>query len=112
MKIARRFKNLIEGGPAHRPDYVWLAFAVCSLGEAPCGWSGWIVDAAYRRDGQRHATATGDQLLPSDDSQRCPACSGTLFRTGHDLRLEPSADQEPPLKAGVDYVPAEDIVYE
>ncbi len=114
MKLAKRFKDLIESEPADQPDYVWLAHAVCACldGPSPCGWSGWIIDAAYKRTVERHAKGTGDRLVNADYSQKCPACGATLFRSGFDRRLEMSPDQEPPLKNGVDYTAVNNIEYE
>lgn len=109
MKISKRFRDAIENEPEDLPDYVRLEYAVCALGDAPCGWTGWIVGAAFKKTAQRFATSTGDRALPFDDTQICPSCRetqdgyGTLFRTGCARRLEMSANQEPPLKPGVDY---------
>jgi len=109
MRISKRFRDAIENEPADQPDYVWLEYAVCALGKAPCGWAGWIIGAAFKKTVERHATSTGDRLLPADYTQNCPACraahegGGTLFRTGCARRLEASANQEPPWKPGVDY---------
>jgi hypothetical protein len=118
MKIPKRFRDAIENEPADLPDYVWLEYAVCALGPAPCGWAGWIIGAAFKRTTEHHATSTGDKALVSDHTQVCPHCRGpegrdaTLFRTGHHRRLEVSPDQTPPLVEGRDYVRADDIEYE
>ena len=112
MKISRRFKNLIENEPANQPDYVWLEHAVCALGSAPCGWSGWIIGAVFKETPERYATETGDKALPCDDSQRCPKCGSTTFRTGHAQRFDLSPNQTPPRTPGVDYEVAVAIEYE
>lgn len=116
MKISKRFRDAIENEPEDIPDYVWLEYAVCALGDAPCGWAGWIVGAAFKKTAQRHATTTGDKALPSDDTQICPSCRathdghGTLLRTGCARRLDLSLHQQPPLTPGVDYE-VDDIEY-
>ena len=112
IKIARRFREIIEKGPSDVPDYAWLTFAVCALGEKPCGWSGWLFDGVYRKTAERHSTGTGDKLLPADYSQKCPQCGGDLFRTGVEKRMELSAEQTPPLVPGVDYDVVDNIEYE
>jgi hypothetical protein len=116
MKISKRFRDAIEKEPADLPDYVWLEYAVCALGSAPCGWAGWIIGAAFKKAEQRHATSTGDKTLPSDDSQICPSCRamhdgcGTLFRTGCARRYDLSLQQDTPLKPDVNYE-VDDIEY-
>src|SRR3954468_19057855 len=77
------------------PDYVWLTYAVCAVAPDACGWGGWMLEGAFRRDGQRHATGTGDRALSAADTQVCPRCGRDTFRTAASLRLEPSADQRP-----------------
>jgi hypothetical protein len=112
MKLAKRFKALVETSPDDQPDYVWLAHAVCAVAPSGCGWSGWIIDAAYKRTAERYATGTGDKLMNADYSQKCPACAGVLFRTGFDRRLKATENQESPLKACVDYEAVENIDWE
>ena len=78
------------------PDYAWLTYAVCTLTDDACGWGGWIIEGAFKKTGEHHATGTGGKLLPAADyEQRCPRCGGTLFRTSASLRMTPSADQTP-----------------
>ena len=93
------------------PDYLWLTYAVCAVEPAACGWGGWMIEAAFKRDDQHHATGTGDRLLPAADVQRCPRCGCETYRTAATFRLEPSADQQPVHGvAGVDYeVDGEDV---
>lgn len=106
MAFPRKFQHLIELPDAQvpRPDYVWLAYAVCATEAESCGWGGWMIEAAFQRTGARHATGTGDRLLPAADDQRCPRCGRATYRTGVAQRLEPSADQAPPLIEGTDYM--------
>jgi len=76
------------------PDYAWLTYAVCVLTEDACGWGGWILEGVFKKTGERHATGTGDKLLPGgDDEQICPRCGRTLFRTEASIRMIPSEDQ-------------------
>jgi hypothetical protein len=97
MKISARFKDAIEQGPgAELPDYVWIVYAVCAIGPSACGWAGWIFDAIQRITGAHHPTASGDELLGADYSQRCPSCGGDLFRTEHSVKLDRSPDQTRP----------------
>jgi hypothetical protein len=107
MPFLRKFSHLLEPvTAAEAPDYVWLAYAVCAVTRDACGWGGWMIAGAYGRDGQRHPTGTGDRMLPAADEQLCPRCGRETFRTGQELRLEPSADQSPPLREGIDYTAA------
>ncbi len=112
MKLARKFKGLVENEPTDQPDYAWLAHAVCACGGNCCGWSGWIIEAAFMKTAERHATGTGDKLVDADYSQKCPVCGSVLFRTGFTRRLELSRDQEPRLRPGIDYAVADNIEYE
>lgn len=114
VAFPRKHKHLLEPNPESvpRPDYVWLAYATCAMESESCGWSGWVVEAAYRRTGARLPTSTGDELLPSPGRDDCPLCGRALFRTGVALRCEPSVDQASPTRRpGVDYEVA-DIEYE
>lgn len=111
MKLPKRFETLIESGPGEVPDFCWLAFAVCALGENPCGWSGWILDGVFRSVVGEQARDDSRVSLPSSDSQTCPSCGGTLFRTGHDVRMDRSASQDKRLKLGTDYDLADDVEY-
>ena len=105
MPFPRKFRHLIELEleDVEPPDYVWLVYAVCAVRSEGCGWGGWMIEAAFKRTGERHPTVTGDKLLSSMDEQTCPRCGGETYRTGAALRLEPSKDQTPPRRPGVDY---------
>lgn len=110
MAFPRKNKHLLEPDSASvaRPDYVWLAYATCAMETDSCGWSGWVMEAAFRRTEARFPTSTGDELLPSPDYFHCPRCGRTLFRTGVALRCEPSLKQSSPTgRPGVDYDVAE-----
>jgi hypothetical protein len=82
--------------PVPKPDYVWLAHAVCATDESSCGWAGWMTEAIFRRSAKRLPTSTGDELLESVEQDTCPRCGRALFRTGIAVRCEPSLDQSPP----------------
>ena len=105
MGFPAKFRHLIERTEAdvESPDYVWLAYAVCAVTSEGCGWEGWMIEAAFRRDGTKHPTGTGDRLLSAAAEQICPRCGRETFRTQVSLRLDPSVDQSPPLRAGIDY---------
>jgi hypothetical protein len=105
MALPRKFQHLIELSEADvpRPDYVWLAYAVCATEVESCGWGGWMIEGAFQRTGERHPTGTGDRLLAAADDQRCPRCGRPTYRTGVTQRLEPAGAQEATLRPGVDY---------
>jgi hypothetical protein len=105
MTFPAKFRHLIERtvDEVEAPDYVWLAYAVCAVTADACGWEGWMLETALRGDGRKHPTGTGDRLLSAADEQVCPRCGRRTFRTGVAIRLEPSADQSRPLRAGIDY---------
>jgi hypothetical protein len=105
MAFPAKFRHLIERttDEVEQPHYAWLAYAVCAATADGCGWEGWMLEAAFRRDGKRHPTSTGDRALGAADEQICPRCGRETVRTDVALRLEPSVDQSRPLRAGVDY---------
>jgi len=106
MPFPQKFKPILEPDPASipRPDYVWLAYAACGVEPTSCGWSGWVIEGAFRHSTRHAPTSTGDELLPADDELKCPRCNLALFRTGIALRCEPPADQESPVgEPGADY---------
>jgi hypothetical protein len=108
MPFPRKFRYLLEPDPAMvpKPDYVWLAHAVCATDTSACGWAGWITEGIFRKTSERFPTSTGDQLLDAPEHDSCPRCGHPLFRTGIDVRCEPSVDQSRPEgKAGTDYEP-------
>jgi hypothetical protein len=105
MKFPRKYKNLleIELKDVEIPDYVWLVYAVCACNKDSCGWRGWMIEFAAKKNKKNHPTSTGDKFLSAMDNQICPKCGRVLFRTGASIKLEPSKDQTPPLKEGIDY---------
>jgi len=105
MPFPAKFRHLIERTAAEveSPDYVWLAYAVCAVTTEGCGWEGWMIEAAFRRDGAKHPTGTGDRLVNAANEQTCPRCGRETFRTEVALRLEPSTDQSPPSRLGIDH---------
>jgi len=74
-------------------DYAYLTFATCSTNSDGCGWSGWIIEAAFKASDSKHNTYTGDKLLNADYSQKCPKCDGLLFRTEVSCRLDKAKEQ-------------------
>jgi hypothetical protein len=104
MAFPAKFRHLLEltAADLEMPDYLWLTYAVCAVTAEGCGWGGWMIEAAFYRDGQKHPTGTGDRLLSAVDEQVCPRCGRETFSTV-DLRVEPSADQSKRLRPGIDY---------
>jgi hypothetical protein len=110
MPFPRKFRRLveIELPDVEAPDYVWVVYAVCAVTPQGCGWGGWMLEGAFKLgDGlttdNRVTTRWGDTILPSMDAQICPRCGGETFRTGADLRMEPSNNQKRDSVPGRDY---------
>ena len=105
MPYPRKFKSLLESKlkDVEIPDYIWLTYAVCATEKDSCGWGGWIIEAAFKKSKNKHATSTGDKLLNAADKQICPQCGKELFRTAASVRYEPSKDQARSLVQGFDY---------
>ena len=103
MAFPKKFKELIEidVGDVPTPDYAWLTYAVCACSADACGWGGWMIESVMTETPQGMPHDKGS--LSAVDKQKCPECGRETFRTGATVRLEPSADQNPRLKAGVDY---------
>jgi hypothetical protein len=106
MPFPRKFQPLLELElpDVDRPDYAWLVYSVCACTPDACGWGGWVLDGAFQKlSPEIRATRRQDKVLPGIYHPGCPRCGKPLFRTGADLRLEPSLDQTPALIPGVDY---------
>lgn len=90
MAFPRKFKELLETElpDVEQPDYASLTYAVCGCEQDSCGWAGWILEAAFKADGEEHPTWTGHRVLPSDDSWKCPRCTKPLFRTGASVKAD------------------------
>jgi hypothetical protein len=104
MAFPAKFRQLIEltAADVEKPDYVYLSYAVCAVTKEGCGWGGWMIEAAFRRDGKNHPTGTGDRLLSAADEQICPRCGGETFMTEVDLCMEPVGETKR-LRQGIDY---------
>jgi predicted RNA-binding Zn-ribbon protein involved in translation (DUF1610 family) len=63
------------------PDYVTVSHAVCAVDETGCGWSGFLLEAAFKKDGAVHNSGTGDLVVPAITNQICPNCGSTVYRT-------------------------------
>ena len=63
------------------PDYVIVSHAVCAVDETGCGWSDFLLEGAFQRDGDIHNSGTGDLVVPAITNQVCPNCGGTVYRT-------------------------------
>ena len=105
MAFPRKFKEQLEKGidDVKSPDYIYLVYSVCCTEEDSCGWEGWMLESAYRKSTEKHATLTGDEILEASDDQICPRCGKTTFRTDATLKFTRSKDQSSRLVAGVDY---------
>ena len=103
MPIPRKFQTIVENADATAtiPDYVWLAFAVCVMEQKACGWTGWIIEAAFLKVPETERTDHQDRPIPAADNQRCPPCGMTLFRTGVERRFV--LDATNPRKITSDY---------
>jgi hypothetical protein len=95
MALPRTFKHLleIELKDVGVPDYMWITYAVCATERDSCGWTGWMIEAAFKKTGTKHPTGTGDKVLPAVMDQVCPRCGRTTFRTAASIRMAPSEDQ-------------------
>lgn len=98
MAFPRKFQHLleIELKDVQAPDYVWLTYAVCATEAESCGWGGWMIDAAFKKTGERHPPDAGDKVLPAVMNQTCPECGRTMFRTAASIRMTPSKHQSEP----------------
>jgi hypothetical protein len=106
MPFPSKFRRLLETElkDIDVPDYVWLTYAVCGVERDSCGWAGWAIEVAVKRDCGDDAAGTGNRALSAMDHLLCPTCGRDLFRT-ESVRYEPSQDQDPPVgqRPGVDY---------
>lgn len=97
MPLPKKFKELLESGPAETPDYVWMVHTVCGVERESCGWHGWALEGAARVGEPRHT------YVESDDRVRCPNCGRLLFRTGDALRFDRAPQQPVREKLKIDY---------
>ncbi len=97
MPFPKKFKKLLETSlnDIDKPDYSWLTYAVCGCQEDACGWSGWVIEAVFKKTNNKHTTGTGDKSLSSLCNSVCPNCGKTLFLTEASIRFVPSKNQRP-----------------
>ena len=97
MGFPRRFQKLleIELKEVEVPDYIWLTFQVCSCEKDSCGWGGWAIDGAFKKDNKKYQNPTGDKVLSFVGDQICPRCGKETYRTNASIKLIPSEDQSP-----------------
>jgi hypothetical protein len=105
MPFPRKFKQLLELKlkDIEAPDYVLLTYAVCACEKDSCGWGGWMIEAAFKKDTKKHLNSTGDKVLSAVMDQVCPVCGKDTFRTEASIKLIPSNDQTKVLIEGRDY---------
>jgi hypothetical protein len=97
MPLPKKFKELLESGPAETPDYVWMVYTVCGVERESCGWHGWALESAVR------AGEPSAKSVESDDRLRCPNCGRLLYRTDDGLRFDRAPQQPVFPKLGMDY---------
>jgi hypothetical protein len=99
MGFPRKFKPRLEvkKDNVSLPDEAWITYTVCGCEKNSCGWEGWVLESARRKEGKKK------KEQPIDDAWLCPACLKPLFRTGVSLRFTPSRNQTPDLIPRVDY---------
>ena len=85
------------------PDEVWLSFALCVVEEDSCGWAGWIIESAWKSRGT--GGATDRRAVAAADSQKCPNCGKTSFRTALEKQYMLNPVQPPKLDYSYDSVP-------
>ena len=108
MGFPRKFKDLLETelSDVEQPDYACLSYYVCACEEDSCGWGGWRLEAAFKKDGREHNSWTGDRVLPSDSSTKCPRCRRPLFGTEASIKVE-AAGPFPPAIFEYEVLPME-----
>ena len=89
MPFPEKFRTLIElhEDEVAIPDYVWLAYAVCAVEEASCGWRGWVIESAWKIvEGKKFE-------VEADAEQGCPMCGKQVYRTEVEkcFRFDPNA---------------------
>ena len=77
MSFPEKFRALIETREDQIiiPDYLWLSFAVCAVDDDSCGWTGWILESAWKSVEGR------EDEVAADTGQRYPQCGKDLYRT-------------------------------
>lgn len=101
MAFPGKFRHLMEAAESEAtiPDEVWLSFALCTVEEDSCGWTGWIIESAWKNHGaDRHAVVAAD-------NQRCPNCGKVLFRTGLEKQYDLNPSQLPKLDFSYESLP-------
>ena len=91
MSFPEKFRTLIEtrDGQVAVPDYVWLSYAVCAVYEDSCGWTGWVIESAWKSLEGR------EENLRADIEQSCPQCGKDLYRTAVEKQYRLNPDPAP-----------------
>lgn len=74
------------------PDYVQLTLSLCPTNSAKCGWTGWLLEAAFRRCPEALKTSTGDELMSAITNQTCPRCGETVYRSSVTKTFVPTSN--------------------
>ncbi len=95
-----KFKPLLEikKEDIATPSHVWVTYCVCAVDKNSCGWGGWTLEAVFSKPESK----AGENILPSQDEQRCPKCGGETFRTEASHRFDLSENQKRP-QPEIDY---------
>ena len=95
-----KFKPLLETKKEDitTPSHVWVTYCVCAINNDSCGWGGWTLEAVFSNPESK----AGENILPSQNEQRCPNCGGETFRTEASYRFDLSVNQSRP-EPGIDY---------
>ncbi|MFY0632589.1 MAG: hypothetical protein JXQ91_02155 [Vannielia sp.] len=73
----------IEGKMAKAgPDTAQLTLSTCLGAEKSCGWTGWLLEAAFDSRRKSALFPTEGSPVPAITSQTCPNCQSQVFRTG------------------------------
>ncbi len=75
------------------PDIAFLTLSTCLGNDSNCGWTGWLLEAAFDSNLKSDLYPIGCKPVPSVNNQICPSCKGTLFRTGLTRQLTLAAGQ-------------------
>lgn len=64
------------------PNYAILAHAVCALDETGCGWSGFLLEGAFRKDGAVHNLGRATWLFRQSRTRYARTAARPLIEPG------------------------------